>query len=203
MGSRCQTVVRRAPPIGSCAWRMRNTGMTRINNPEQVQSRQWRQCGSRMGQARLRLGDAWGGPARLPGYGPTPQSGLIPAESLSGPTLTPDLKAGGFDVSKADKIRSMLHLSNAKIAKRVGCLPEYVRVVRQRTSHSGNPIERAIDLAWRPELRARERRRYRTDPAYRKRRLAQAKEWVANNRERRNAYMRDWQAARRAEARAS
>jgi hypothetical protein len=40
-------------------------------------------------------------------------------------------------MSKADQIRKLLHLSNAEITARVGCLPAYVRAVRQRTSRSG------------------------------------------------------------------
>ena len=77
-------------------------------------------------------------------------------------------------LSKSDKIRKILHLSNAEIAERIGCREEYVRSVRQRTSASGNPITDAASLNWRE-----------------------------NNREYFKAYMREWyRRNRRSEARA-
>ena len=56
-------------------------------------------------------------------------------------------------VSKADQIRQLLHLPNNVIARRLGCMPEYVRAVRQRTSASGHPTHIA-SLKWREKNRA-------------------------------------------------
>lgn len=57
-------------------------------------------------------------------------------------------------ISKADRIRAVLHLPDAAIAKRLRCHPAYVRSVRQRTSRNGNPIQRACDRRWREDNRA-------------------------------------------------
>jgi hypothetical protein len=51
-------------------------------------------------------------------------------------------------LSKADRIRKLLHLSNAEVAKRIGCRDAYVRAVRQRTSKSGHPVETDGSKAW-------------------------------------------------------
>jgi hypothetical protein len=52
-------------------------------------------------------------------------------------------------LSKADQIRKLLHLSDAEIVAHVGCHDAYVRAVRYRTSSNGHPIDRPSDLAWR------------------------------------------------------
>ncbi len=51
-------------------------------------------------------------------------------------------------MSNADKIRRLLHLPNSVIATKIKCHEAYVRSVRQRTSRSGNPIERPSDRLW-------------------------------------------------------
>jgi hypothetical protein len=88
-------------------------------------------------------------------------------------------------LSKADKIRKLLHLPNGVIAERTGFAINYVQHVRLRTSPSGNPIQLPIDIE-------RDRRckvaRYRTDPEFA---------------ERKRAIQRRYDAKRRAEARAS
>lgn len=97
-------------------------------------------------------------------------------------------------LSKADQIRKLLHLSNKEIAERIGCLDAYVRAVRQRTSDSGNPITDAACRNWvlenRALLRVRWRERYANEPSFRERHLQASK----------SAY---YSAKRRAEARAS
>jgi hypothetical protein len=77
-------------------------------------------------------------------------------------------------LSKAHRIRKILHLSNAEIAKRVGCRVEYVRSVRQRTDENGHSFWDAANRNWREA-----------------------------NREHFNAVKREWYRKRRAEVRAS
>ena len=72
-------------------------------------------------------------------------------------------------MSKADKIRAILHLSNAQIANHLGVTETYVRTVRQRTSSNGFPKDAPGELGWRksPALRAwavAYHRRYRANP---------------------------------------
>jgi hypothetical protein len=74
-------------------------------------------------------------------------------------------------LSKADRIRKLLHLSNAEIAKRAGERIEYVRAVRQRTSKAGNPINSNAILAYAPTHNRRKRERYASDPEFRERTL--------------------------------
>lgn len=62
-------------------------------------------------------------------------------------------------LSKADRIRKLLHLGNAEIAKRTGERVEYVRAVRQRTSDSGNPINSNAIIAYAPTHYRRKRER--------------------------------------------
>lgn len=100
-------------------------------------------------------------------------------------------------LSKAGKIRKLLHLGTAEIAKRVGCREEYVRAVRQRTSMDGRPIEAPTDKVWRlanldrvrEKHRVRQATRYANDPEFRRRQLEGKK--------------RSYHAKRRAEALAS
>ena len=66
--------------------------------------------------------------------------------------------APGTAMSKADQIRKLLHLSNAEITTRVGCLRAYVGAVRQRTSRSGQPIQTAADRRWQKITNERHRR---------------------------------------------
>lgn len=68
-------------------------------------------------------------------------------------------------LSKADQIRKLLHLSNAEIAKHVGCMKEYVRTVRQRTNKAGDTISRPCDYGNRVHL---VRKRAQRDPEFRK-----------------------------------
>lgn len=58
-------------------------------------------------------------------------------------------------------------LSNAQIAERVGCRPEYVRAVWQRADHPGRYNTRATKY---------QTRRYRTDEEYADRRRAYYRE---------------------------
>jgi hypothetical protein len=77
--------------------------------------------------------------------------------------------------SKADRIRKLLHLSNAEIAKRIGCRDSYVRAVRQRTSANGHPILDAGSRTWieaNPDYSAKAYQRVRADPVRYSRRLA-------------------------------
>lgn len=93
--------------------------------------------------------------------------------------------------SRADRVRKILHLPNAEIARRIGCPESYVRTVRQRTASDGLPQlaagERAYVASPHGKARSREasrawnkrhpeyaehkreysRRRWRNDPAYR------------------------------------
>jgi hypothetical protein len=75
-------------------------------------------------------------------------------------------------LSKSDRIRKLLHISNAEIAKRIGCCEAYVRAVRQRTSLSGNPINSNAVLTYAPTHYKRKRERYASDPEFRERTLA-------------------------------
>lgn len=110
-------------------------------------------------------------------------------------------------LSKADQIRKLLHLSNAVIAERMGCSDAYVRAVRQRTRSDGRPQWTLTGLKWveknrervRARKNARHKERYQSDPEYRRRQLEATKRWQLANREHRLAYERK----RRAEARAS
>lgn len=102
-------------------------------------------------------------------------------------------------LSKADKIRALLHLSNDEIVRRTGERREYIRVIRQRTSKDGNPIPAPADKNYQP----RKNERYATDPALRKRHYAKVVRWRVANREYYLARMREYQRKRRAEARAS
>ncbi len=110
-------------------------------------------------------------------------------------------------LSKADRIRKILHLSNKEIARRTGCAPAYVRAVRQRTSDAGNPITDNANRNWvaankdrvRESHRKSRAKRYSTDPEYRSLQLERHKKW----RERNPDYYRVYMAKRRAEARAS
>jgi hypothetical protein len=110
-------------------------------------------------------------------------------------------------LSKADRIRKLLHLSNAEVAKRVGCSPDYVRATRQRTSKDGNPVNPATNANWRmankPRIRARVRERYASDPEFRRKQDASTANWRKANRDRYNAWQRAYTAKRRAEVRAS
>ena len=58
-------------------------------------------------------------------------------------------------LSKADKIRKLLHLSTSEIARLTGENPAYVSTVRSRTSADGHPIDRASDRNWRASNRDR------------------------------------------------
>jgi hypothetical protein len=110
-------------------------------------------------------------------------------------------------LSKADKIRKLLHLSNAEIAKRLRYDEPYVRAVRQRTSKDGRPTETPANRAWHASNRDRmlqfKRKyyanRYASDPKYRKSELERASRWRAANPD----YHREYMRKRRAEARAS
>ena len=48
---------------------------------------------------------------------------------------------------------------------------------------------------------ARNRERYRTDPEYRERHIEAAKKWAKENREKRNAYNREWMRRKREQSR--
>ena len=60
--------------------------------------------------------------------------------------------SSGHEMSTAERIRKLLHLSNTEIARRLGCSPAYVRTVRQRTSSNGSPILRPSDRRWNAEV---------------------------------------------------
>jgi hypothetical protein len=83
-------------------------------------------------------------------------------------------------LSKADRIRKMLHLSNKDIAEIIGCHEAYVRVVRQRTSPSGNPVTNEAAKNWAASNHGRVlaaaarrfRERYHNDPGYRAKHIA-------------------------------
>jgi hypothetical protein len=84
-------------------------------------------------------------------------------------------------LSKADRIRKLLHLSNREVAERVGCRVEYVRAVRQRTSPSGDPITPATMQNWIQAntslvqtYKRNEYKRMKADPERYQRRLARA-----------------------------
>jgi hypothetical protein len=85
--------------------------------------------------------------------------------------------------SKADRIRKLLHLSNAEIAKRIECHDGYVRAVRQRTSAGGNPVNSNAILAYAPTEYERRRERYASDPTFREKVRAQRKEWTRRRRD--------------------
>lgn len=114
-------------------------------------------------------------------------------------------------LSKAEKIRKLLHLSNAEIAKQIGCEEFYVRAVRQRTGKDGRPTETKANTAWRDanwdrileSKRKSHAKRYASDPAYRKYARERNSRWKADNRDRVNATRREWYHKRRAEARVS
>lgn len=51
-------------------------------------------------------------------------------------------------MSKAARIRKLLHLSNDEIVSRTGISKPYVRAVRQRTDGDGNPIRCPAEMKW-------------------------------------------------------
>jgi hypothetical protein len=114
-------------------------------------------------------------------------------------------------LSKADRIRKLLHLSNAEIAKREACHEGYVRAVRQRTSSDGHPIQTRAEKAWQAAnwgrllqlKREANARRWASDPKYRKHKLEQQRKWRQENPDYASNYMRAYRAKRRVEARAS
>ena len=75
--------------------------------------------------------------------------------------------------SKKQRILDLLEktdLTNAEIARDIGCLAAYVRVVQQRLVHGGQtPSEAAWRKANQPVETQRRRERYQADPAYRDR----------------------------------
>lgn len=78
--------------------------------------------------------------------------------------------------SKKHRILALLEhtdLTNAEIARDVGCHTAYVRVVQQRLVHGGRtPSEVAWQKANQPIETQRRRERYHSDPAYRDRKRA-------------------------------
>lgn len=81
--------------------------------------------------------------------------------------------------SKAARIRRMLAegMGSGEIAKAVGCMPDYVRVVRQRQEGGGaRKCDRAVDpekrRAWH---RRRYHERYQHDPEYRRKHIEAAR----------------------------
>jgi hypothetical protein len=101
-------------------------------------------------------------------------------------------------VNKADRIWEMLQegLEPTVIADRVGCLPQYVYVVRQRRNSPGGltPSERAWREANREDylkhVRAARKRWYWERDGKRK-----TAAWAEANRARRNARERAWRQA--------
>ena len=86
-------------------------------------------------------------------------------------------------MSKAEQIRSLFHLPNAVIAKRVGCRDTYVRAVRQRTSSNGFPVRAIADLNYYSVRLEKQRERYRTDPKMRETKAKQQRSWRKRVRE--------------------
>jgi hypothetical protein len=85
-------------------------------------------------------------------------------------------------LSKSDRIRKLLHLSNKEIAETIGCREEYVRTVRQRTSASGNPKNSNAVKAYNPKRYELRRKRYATDPSFREKSLMQNADWRRRHR---------------------
>jgi hypothetical protein len=108
-------------------------------------------------------------------------------------------------LSKADQIRKLLHLSNAEIVRLTGFSYAYVHRVRQHTSPSGNPMQLPCDVARDRKYKVE---RYRNDPEFRERKKRIVRAYRERNRadpefiERRRQSQRAY-CERRAEARAS
>ena len=99
-------------------------------------------------------------------------------------------------LSKAAKVRKLLHLPNAVIAERTGIAESYIRTVRQRTGPDGSPQIAAGERKWAIE-NAERMREFRRD-AFRRRYWANPK-----MRELNRARNKAWRAKRRAETSAS
>ena len=94
-------------------------------------------------------------------------------------------------LSKASKVRKLLHLPNAVIAERTGFAESYIRTVRQRTASDGSPQESIGAKKWASKNaeRVREfrrdafRRRYWANPEMRERNRARNRVWRARRAE--------------------
>jgi hypothetical protein len=115
-------------------------------------------------------------------------------------------------VTKAERIRKLhktgKYATTAEIADAVGCLPEYVRVVvRQRKDgiseadrrYQASPLGKAARERHESNRAARVRRRYASDPEFRRMRIEHNRRWYWERGGREWARRR-YDASRRAEA---
>jgi hypothetical protein len=108
--------------------------------------------------------------------------------------------------SLAQRIRALFArgLDNSAIALRLDCGEAYVRSVRQRTDSDGNPQRAPGEVRWTKENydrvlaahRKYNKKRYATDPEFRKRQIAATARWEEANRDYRRQYKREWRASR-------
>lgn len=110
-------------------------------------------------------------------------------------------------MSKASLIRRLLDEGETpkEIAKKVGCLDAYVRVVRNRDKHGGKT---PADSRWQDsqEYRAKKsqryKERYRSDADFRARKLRTSEAWRQMNKDRARQHQRNAYARKKAEAHA-